>query len=227
MFGHVQTVSDDDTDQTDRKSDRRSDRRSGRRSRTRIALAVLVIAALAIGAGAIVTLANDRADLRDRVDELEESLRIAQGDAGARVELLESEIDFLLARIDELETVLTSARDDLETSRDEASDLADRLAERDAERAELQEQLAELQEITEIVGTEIELMPDLFGAPIEEVTELAEELQVELIVVEVDPNNVIARPGDVIDQLPVEETPLLPGSVVWVEVYTPDDGDDG
>ena len=195
-------------------------------SRTRIVIAVVAVLVVALGALRIVTLTNDRSSLQEQVEQLEESLRIARGDAGAQIEQLEADVAVLDDRIADLESALVSTTGDLDDARADVDDLTARLDERRAERDELQEQIDELQEIVDIVGTEATLMPDLFGVSIDEVTELAEELRIELVVVEVAPSNVIARPGDVIEQLPLEDTPLLPGSVVWVEVYTPDNGED-
>lgn len=215
----MQAVTDDDTDHADQDDSRST-------SRTRIVIAVVAVLVVALGALRIVTLTNDRSSLQEQVEQLEESLRIARGDAGAQIEQLEAEVAVLDDRIADLESALVSTTGDLDDARADVDDLTARLDERRAERDELQEQIDELQEIVDIVGTEVTLMPDLFGVSIDEVTELAEELRIELVVVEVAPSNVIARPGDVIEQLPLEDTPLLPGSVVWVEVYTPDNGED-
>lgn len=207
----------DEVDEVDQEDDS-----ADSRSRLLMVLAVVAVVALAVGAFRIVTLTSDRSSLQERVEQLEESLRIARGDAGAQIEQLEAEVEALTERIAVLEDALSATTSDLDGARDEIDDLTARLDERRAERDELQEQIEELQDIVDVVGTDVALMPDLFGVPIDDVVELADELRVELVVVEVAPNNVIARPGDVIEQLPIEDTPLLPGSVVWVEVYTPD-----
>lgn len=198
----------------------------GRRSRRGIVVAVALAIVAIVGGVAIADLVRDRADQRERVAELSESLRIARGDAGAQIEQLEAEVAASDERIAELEGALADTTGDLAGARDEIADLTARLDERRAERDELQEQIDELQAIVDVVGTEVELMPDLFGVPIDDVRELADELGYQLVVVETAPSNVIARPGDVIEQLPLEDTPLLPGSVVWVEVYTPDNDDE-
>jgi outer membrane murein-binding lipoprotein Lpp len=187
----------------------------------RVVLAVLAVLAVVLGAFRIVTLTSERDELQQDVERLEESLRIARGDAGAQIEELEGEVEQLDATVAALLADLETTTSELGASRDEVDDLTSRLDERRAERDALQEQIDELTEIVDLVGTEVTPMPDLLGVPIADVEELAEELAVELVVVESQPTNVIARPGDVIDQLPLLDTPLLPGSVVWVEVYTP------
>ena len=187
----------------------------------RVVLAVLAVLAVVLGAFRIVTLTSERDELQQDTEQLEESLRIARGDAGEQIDELEGEVERLDATISALVTDLEIATEELESSRAEVDDLTTRLDERRAERDELQEQIDELTEIVDLVGTEVTPMPDLLGVPIADVEELAEELGVELVVVESQPTNVIARPGDVIEQLPLLDTPLIPGSVVWVEVYTP------
>ena len=192
-----------------------------RRNWGRVVLAVLAVLAAVLGAFRIITLTSERDELQQDTEQLEESLRIARGDAGAQIEELEGEVERLDATIAALVTDLETTTTELEASRDEVDDLTARLDERRAERDELQEQIDELTEIVDLVGTEVTPMPDLLGLPIADVEELADELGVELVVVETQPSNVIARPGDVIEQLPLLGTPLVPGSVVWVEVYTP------
>lgn len=186
-----------------------------------VAIAVAIVVALVLGGFRIISLTAERDDLTDEVAALEESLRLARGDLGGQIDQLEEDNAELTEQTERLQALFIEAVADLSEALTEIEQLEEQLADRRTEIEALTEQIAELQEIVDITGTDIELMPDLLGTPIEEVRELSAELGLELVELEVAPGNVIARPGDVIEQLPLEETPLLPGSVVWVEVFTP------
>lgn len=183
------------------------------------AIAIGLVVAVVLGGFRIISLTSERDELTEQVAALEESLRIARGDLGGQIDQLEEDVIDLTDQLDQLQALLTDAASEI-------AGLTEQLTERDEQIEELTEQLTELQDIVDITGTEIELMPDLLGTPIEEVRELALELGVELVELPTAPGNVIARPGDVIEQLPLEDTPLLPGSVVWVEVFTPLENDE-
>lgn len=191
------------------------------RSWGKVGIAVAMVVALVLGGFRIIALTSERDDLTDEVAALEESLRLARGDLGGQIEQLEEDNAELTEQTEQLQALFTEAVGDLSEALSQIERLDEQLADRRAEIDALTEQIAELQGIVDITGTEIELMPDLLGTPIEEVRELTAELGLELVELEVAPGNVIARPGDVIEQLPLEETPLLPGSVIWVEVFTP------
>lgn len=191
------------------------------RSWGKVGIAIALVVAVVLGGFRIISLTSERDDLTDQVAALEESLRLARGDLGGQIEQLEDDNAELTEQTERLQALFTDAVTDLSEALAEIDLLTEQLAERRTEIDELTEQLAELQAIVDITGTDITLMPDLLGTPIEEVRELADELGLELIELELAPGNVIARPGDVIEQLPLEETPLLRGSVIWVEVFTP------
>lgn len=197
------------------------------RSRRGWIVAAVVLLVAALGVAQIVRLSSERDDQAAEIERLDEALQIARGDLGAEIDRLESEVARLTADVEQLETELATTTTDLSASRTEVDDLTQRLDERRAERDELQAQIDELAEIVDLVGTEITPMPDLLGIPIEQVTELATELGMELVVVETRPTNVIARPGDVIEQLPLLDTPLVPGNVIWVEVYVAAEAETG
>lgn len=180
---------------------------------------------MAVGVVRIVALTGDRDDLRTRIEELDESLRIARGDAGAQIEQLESENSERAEQVEELLSILDVTSSDLETVRAETTDLAARLDERRAERDEAVARVEELEAELAEIGPRFELMPVLVGAELLVAEEFADELGLDLLVEEVAPGNVIARPGAIIEQLPIDETVILPGTVIWVQVYTPDEDD--
>jgi cell division protein FtsB len=203
-----------------------ADVRVEKRSRARLILSVVVLVAfLAVGARLLIV-TGERNDLQERTEQLEESLRIARGDAGAQIELLEDENSALQERVTDLETEFTNATSELESTRAEADDLAERLDERRTERDEAREQVEELEDQLDEIGSRFEPMPVLIGSELDAAEEFADEIGAELLVEEVAPSNVIARPGAIIEQLPIDGTVVLPGTVIWVQVYVPDNGDE-
>jgi septal ring factor EnvC (AmiA/AmiB activator) len=194
--------------------------------RARVILSVVVLVAfLAVGTR-LLMVTSERNDLQERTEQLEESLRIARGDAGAQIEMLEDENSALQAQVADLESQLATITTEFDSVRAEADDLAQRLDERRAERDEALEQVEELEDQLDEIGPRFAPMPLLVGSELDAAEEFADEIGAELLVEEVAPTNVIARPGAIIEQLPLDGTTVLPGTVIWVQVYTPDNGDD-
>jgi hypothetical protein len=196
------------------------------RSRTRLVLTVLVLVVLLAAGTGLLIVNSERNDLQERNEQLEESLRIARGDAGAQIELLEDENTELRQRVTDLEAELATATSDLSSARTEADDLSDRLDERRQQRDEALEEVEELEDQLAEIGSRFAPMPVLIGAEIDAAEEFADEIGAELLVEEVAPTNVIARPGAIIEQLPIDGTTVLPGTVIWVQVYTPASNED-
>jgi cell division protein FtsB len=176
----------------------------------------LVPVALAVGLAVIgLWLISSRADARAEVERLEKKLEISRGDAGAEIEALEAEISGLAEEL----TTLRSEFDTLIDTR--AAELAE--FERVSEELSLvTEENATLSAALGAIGDlEIALMVDLTGSGLELAQEFADQNGATLMFETVSPGNLIARPGAIIDQLPIPGTPVIPGSVIWVQVFSP------
>jgi cell division protein FtsB len=176
----------------------------------------LVPVALAVGLAVIgLWLISSRADARAEVERLEKKLEISRGDAGAEIEALEAEISGLAEEL----TTLRSEFDTLIDTR--AAELAE--FERISEELSLAtEENATLSAALGAIGDlEIALMVDLTGSGLELAQEFADQNGATLMFETVSPGNLIARPGAIIDQLPIPGTPVIPGSVIWVQVFSP------
>jgi cell division protein FtsB len=176
----------------------------------------LLPAALAVGLAVIgLWLIISRADARAEVERLEKKLEISRGDAGAEIEALEAEISGLAEEL----TALRSEFDTLNDTR------ADELAEFERISEELSlatEENATLSAALGVIGDlEIALMADLTGSGLELAQEFADQNGATLMFEMVSPGNLIARPGAIVDQLPIPGSPVIPGSVIWVQVFSP------
>ncbi len=182
-------------------------------------LAVVAVVAAGVAIVRVIQLTNERDDLQSENTELTDSLRIARGDAGDQIETLEGEITVLTEVLDATDAALEEATADLERVRTERNQVTTQLADRTTELETATAQLGEMDaQLTELGP--IEPMPELVGLELAAAQAFADEFGATLIIEEVAPGNVIARPGDVIEQQPAEGVPLVAGSVIWVQVFT-------
>lgn len=170
--------------------------------------------ALVIGIAGI-GLLSSRSAAREEAERLREKLEISRGDAGAEIEALEGEVEQLTAALAAAEADREELRARTQTDADTVATLEETLAELRAEQALLKEVLAGVGE------NGIEFMPELTGVGVELATEFAETAGAELVIETAAPGNVIARPGAIIDQLPLPGTVVIPGTVVWIRVFSP------
>lgn len=189
----------------------------------RVVVALVVLAAIGIGAFRVVQLSGERNDLQTRNDELAESLRVARGDAGEQIEALETDVAELTEQLAVADASIETASTDLTDALAERDGLIDLLTERTDELNVQTERADDLDaQLTEL-GGRVEPMPDVVGADLATVEEFATDIGATLLVDEVAPGNVIARPGAVIEQRPAEGTAIVSGSVIWVQVFTLDE----
>lgn len=162
-----------------------------------------------------VWLLSSRSDARDEAERLREKLETSRGDAGAEIEALEGEVEQLTAAVAATEAEREELRARTQADAESLTALEETLA-------DLREEVDLLREVLAGVGENgIAVMPELTGVGVELATEFAEGAGAELVVESAAPGNVIARPGAIIDQLPLPGTVVIPGSVVWVRVFSP------
>lgn len=186
--------------------------------RVRGLIAALIALALITGT-LIFSMNRDRNDLRTQNNALRRSLEIARGDAGEQIQQLEDANADLTDRIAELLDELVETQLRIDEISDERDLISDELSTTSEELVAEQELVADLESQFEAVGAPIVPMPDLLGRPIEEAQEFADELDAVLLVQYARPAGVISPPDTVIDQLPAEGITVVPGSVVWIQVY--------
>jgi predicted RNase H-like nuclease (RuvC/YqgF family) len=176
----------------------------------------LLAAALSLILGLTgIWLFNSRSEARGEVERLQKKLEISRGDAGAEIEALETEIFDLEKSLGELR----SEFDNLTETRTRELLQQEELAE---ELNLAQEEIATLSAALGIIGElDIALMPDLSGSGLELAREFAEAHGATVIFETVAPGNLIARPGAIVEQLPLPGTPVIPGTVIWVQVFSP------
>jgi hypothetical protein len=193
------------------------------------AAAVALLAGLALGWGAAVLLAGDNpppvdadevAALQARLDELEAANTVL----GERVDELEAANAGLSARGQILELAAAEA----EQARDAA------IGERDQALADLEtarSTIATLEESLTAIDEAFSSTEALVGAQISEVRAYADNRQLQLVereTTELPPGmSPPVAPGTVVVQAPEPGTPVLPGSVVFVEVYVEEPGQAG
>jgi regulator of replication initiation timing len=219
--GVVTLAGDDDTDHPVDAADTGGaapEASGSSRRRLRAFVAVLAVVGL-LGGGAIAWLIVERNDLRERNAALSESLDIARGDAGEQIEQLEAANAALAQQVAELEQALADSRQELDDLRVENEELSTELAAVGEELVVSQEAVTELQATIDAVGELITPMPDLVGSTLAEVEAFADEIEAELVVELARPPGVISPPDAVIEQRPAEDVTLVPGSVIWVQVY--------
>ncbi len=190
------------------------------------------------------------ADLNARIAELEQQLADSSGaDADVigglndQIATLTAELEATNARVAELTTandaltdevdVLTGQNTDLRTLNEEIErQRAAAVAEADALRAEvaaLQAQVASLEEQVATLNRElgdianaVQFMPAVVGQQLVGVEQFATDNDLVLIVLRTsEAGDTPVSAGTVITQSPAETTPLVAGSVVWVEVFDP------
>jgi predicted nuclease with TOPRIM domain len=160
-------------------------------------------------------LITSRSSARAEVERLQKKLEISRGDAGAEIEALEAEISELSDELSGLRTEVSTLSDDLSLAEMDLKRVSEELATESDRNAALRATI-------ELIGdTEIALMPDLSGSGLELARAFADDNAATLIFETVSPGNVIARPGAIIDQLPLAGTPVLAGTVIWVQVFSP------
>lgn len=194
---------------------------SPRRRLRRVVLAFAAVAAIgAVTAGlSIRGLVNDRADLRDENEALRTALEIARGDAGTQIDLLEESVAELERQRDELSSALSDTEGRLDAALTDADQLNSALAATAEELTAEQELAAELAAELDAVGAVVAPMPDLLGLPLEDAEAFAADVGAVLLTELARPTGVISPPGKVIEQLPAEGVTVVPGSVIWVQVY--------
>lgn len=160
-------------------------------------------------------LAGSRSAAQAEVERLREKLEISRGDAGAEIESLETEIATLSTERDALRSEVDTLTETRETELEELERVSEELQVFTEENAALSATLG-------IIGeSEITLLVDLTGSGLELAQEFADLHGATLIIETVAPGNLIARPGAIVDQLPIAGTPVIPGSVIWVQVFSP------
>ncbi len=160
-------------------------------------------------------LITSRSSARTEVNRLQKKLEISRGDAGTEIEALEAEISALSSELSGLRTEVSTLSGDLAAAEVDLQRVSEELAtaiERNAALAATIELIGEL---------EITLMPDLSGSGLALAQAFADDNGATLIFETVSPGNLIARPGAIIDQLPIAGTPVLAGTVIWVQVFSP------
>lgn len=176
----------------------------------------ILLAALAVVLGVTgVWLISSRSAALSEVDRLQNKLEISRGDAGAEIESLETEIDDLTSDLDALRSEFDAITETRETELEELERVSDELSAATQENATLSAALGVIGDL------EIALMVDLTGSGLELAQEFADLHGATLIFETVAPGNLIARPGAIVDQLPIAGTPVIPGSVIWVQVFSP------
>jgi cell division protein FtsB len=173
-------------------------------------------AALALLLGVTgVWLVTSRSSARAEVERLQTKLEISRGDAGAEIEALEANISELTRELSELRSEANSLSADLATTVTALEEVSEEL--------ELAiERNATLAATIEVIGeAEIALMPDLSGSGLELAQAFADNNGATLIFEMVSPGNLIARPGAIVEQIPLAGTPVIPGTVIWVQVFSP------
>jgi predicted RNase H-like nuclease (RuvC/YqgF family) len=160
-------------------------------------------------------LVNSRSEARSEVERLQKKLEISRGDAGAEIEALESQILGLEESLDDLRTDFDNLTEERTKELAQQEMTADELA-------IARDEIATLSAALGIIGeTDIALMPDLSGSGLELAQEFADIHGATLIFETVSPGNLLARPGAIVEQLPIPGTPVIPGSVIWVQVFSP------
>jgi HAMP domain-containing protein len=176
----------------------------------------VVAAALALLLGVTgVWLAASRSSALSEVERLQKKLEISRGDAGVEIEALEAEISELSRELNVLRTEAATLSADLEAAEIEREQISEELALAIERNTALEATLAVIGDL------EIALMPDLSGSGLELARAFAEDNGATLIFEMVAPGNLIARPGAIIEQLPIAGTPVIPGTVIWVQVFSP------
>ncbi len=160
-------------------------------------------------------LAGSRSAAQAEAERLREKLEISRGDAGAEIESLETEIATLSTERDALRSEVDTLTETRETELEELERVSDELSAATQENATLSAALGVIGDL------EIALMVDLTGSGLELAQEFADLHGATLIFETVAPGNLIARPGAIVDQLPIAGTPVIPGSVIWVQVFSP------
>jgi predicted nucleic acid-binding Zn-ribbon protein len=190
-------------------------------------------------------------ELNARIAELEQQLADASGADADVIGGLQGQIDTLTAdleaanaRVTELTTaneeltdevdVLSRQNEDLRTLNEELErQRAAAVAEADALRAEvtalqaqiatLEEQVATLNRQLGDIANAVQFMPAVVGEQLVGVEQFVTDNDLVLVVLRTaDAGDTPVSPGTVITQSPAETTPLVAGSVVWVEVFDPD-----
>jgi HAMP domain-containing protein len=158
---------------------------------------------------------SSRSEARSEVERLQKKLEISRGDAGAEIEALETEILDLEKSLGELRSEFDNLTEERNNELVQQEELAEELA-------RAQEQVATLSAALGIIGeVDIALMPDLSGSGLELAREFAEAHGATVIFETISPGNLIARPGAIVEQLPIPGTPVIPGTVIWVQVFSP------
>lgn len=182
-----------------------------------LAVALAIIAVGIIGA---TWLLAERTRLSSEVGDLRRQLEIARGDAGAEIAALEATNAELEGQLAES----SAAREAAEV------ELGGRVAAVEGLRTELEDLRAtaeldrqRLADYERILGSAdaLETMPDLSGLMVADAEALAASVGATLLIEQAAPGNVIARPGTIIAQAPAIGTALIPGSVVWIQVFAP------
>jgi hypothetical protein len=179
--------------------------------RRRVGWAAIALVVVVTG----IWLFASRSSARTEVDRLQKKLEISRGDAGAEIEALEAEISELSSELSGLRTEVSTLSDDLSLAEANLEQVSEELA------LAIDRNAALIATIDLIGDSEIALMPDLSGSGLELARAFADANGATLIFETVSPGNVIARPGAIIDQLPLVGTPVLAGTVIWVQVFSP------
>jgi TolA-binding protein len=176
----------------------------------------LLAAALAATLGLTgLWLISSRSAALAEVRRLQDKLEISRGDAGAEIEALETQIDELTVELNTSRSDVTTLTETLESELADLQRISEELSAAEDKNATLSATLG-------VIGDfEIALMADLTGSGLELAQEFADLHGASLIFETVSPGNLIARPGAIIDQLPIPGTPVIPGSVIWVQLFSP------
>lgn len=177
---------------------------------------IILFAALAAVLGVTgVWLASSRSAALSEVERLQNKLEISRGDAGAEIESLESDIDDLTSDLDSLRSEFDASSEARISELEELERINEEIRLAAQENATLSAALGLIGDL------EIALMVDLTGSGLELAREFADLHGATLIFETAAPGNMIARPGAIFSQIPIAGTPVIPGSVIWVQVFSP------